>query len=104
MNETPTRARLDERLEDDRTDWGRVDALSEAALERAIQDDPDTFEPGLEWIAKAAVPRPAEAKERITVRLDADMLAWFRRQGRGYQSRINAVLRAYYEAHERGGQ
>jgi uncharacterized protein (DUF4415 family) len=52
------------------------------------------------------VGRPAPAKvnpsrngykERITVRLDADMLAWFRREGRGYQTRINAVLRSYYE-------
>ena len=61
MNETPTRARLGERLEDDRTDWGRVDALSEGELEQAIRDDPDTFDPGTKWIAKAAVPRPAEA-------------------------------------------
>ena len=31
-------------------------------------------------------------------RLDADMLDWFRTQGKGYQTRINAVLRAYYES------
>jgi uncharacterized protein (DUF4415 family) len=36
-------------------------------------------------------------KERVTLRLDADLLAWFRRQGRGYQSRINAILRRHYE-------
>jgi uncharacterized protein (DUF4415 family) len=36
-------------------------------------------------------------KERVTLRLDADLLAWFRGQGRGYQSRINAILRRHYE-------
>ncbi len=59
MNEMPTKARLGERLEGERTDWGRVDALSEAALERAVRDDPDTFGPGAEWIARVAVPRLA---------------------------------------------
>lgn len=38
-------------------------------------------------------------KQSVTIRLDADILAWMKAQGKGYQSRINAVLRAYYEAH-----
>ena len=33
-------------------------------------------------------------------RLDADVLAWLQDQGKGYHSRINAILRAYYEAHQ----
>jgi uncharacterized protein (DUF4415 family) len=103
MSKTLTRTRLGERLEESRTDWKRVDALTEEELIQAIRDDPDTFEVGPEWLRKAAVPRPAKDKERITMRLDADMLAWFRLQGRGYQTRMNAVLRAYYEAHK-GGQ
>jgi uncharacterized protein (DUF4415 family) len=37
-------------------------------------------------------------KTRLGLRIDADVLAWFRRQGRGWQTRMNAVLRAYYEA------
>lgn len=37
-------------------------------------------------------------KKQLTVRLDADVLEWFRAQGRGYQTRMNAVLRAYVEA------
>lgn len=44
--------------------------------------------------------RPVPRKEQLTLRLDADVLAWFRAQGRGYQSRMNAVLKAYKEAHE----
>ena len=38
-------------------------------------------------------------KQQLTIRLDTDVLAWLKDQGKGYQSRINAILRAYYEAH-----
>ena len=38
-------------------------------------------------------------KKQLTIRLDADVLEWLKHQGKGYQSRINAILRAYYEAH-----
>ena len=38
-------------------------------------------------------------KKQVTVRLDSDVLTWLKGQGRGYQTRINAILRAYYEAH-----
>ena len=40
-----------------------------------------------------------ERKKQVTLRLDADVLDWFRAQGRGYQTQINALLRAYVEAH-----
>ena len=40
----------------------------------------------------------APGKKRVTVRLDRDVLAWLQSQGKGYQTRINAILRAYYEA------
>jgi uncharacterized protein (DUF4415 family) len=43
----------------------------------------------------------AENKEQITLRLDADVLAFFRSTGRRYQSRINAALREYMRAHAR---
>lgn len=39
-----------------------------------------------------------ERKKQVTLRLDADVLEWFRAQGRGYQTQINALLRAYVEA------
>ena len=38
-------------------------------------------------------------KKQVTVRLDTDVLMWLKSQGRGYQTRINAILRAYYDAH-----
>ena len=40
-------------------------------------------------------------KRQLTIRLDADVLAWLKAQGKGYQSRINAILRMYYEAHRK---
>lgn len=45
--------------------------------------------------------RPAMRKSQITLRVDSDVLDWFRAKGAGYQSQINAVLRAYKEAHEK---
>ena len=47
--------------------------------------------------ARVVVP---PGKKQLTIRLDADVLAWLQDQGKGYHSRINAILRAYYEAHQ----
>lgn len=44
--------------------------------------------------------KPLPVKEQVTLHVDADVLQWFRVQGKGYQTRINALLRAYMEAHE----
>ena len=41
---------------------------------------------------------PHERKEQIALRLDADVLAWYRAQGRRWQTRMNAVLKAYRDA------
>jgi uncharacterized protein (DUF4415 family) len=38
-------------------------------------------------------------KKLLSIRLDEDVVDWFKAQGKGYQTRINAVLRAYKEAH-----
>jgi uncharacterized protein (DUF4415 family) len=44
--------------------------------------------------------KPIARKEQLTLRIDSDVLEWFRRQGQGYQTKINALLRAYMEAHK----
>ena len=44
---------------------------------------------------------PAENKQQITLRLDADLITFFRATGRRYQSRINAVLREYVQAQKK---
>lgn len=94
------------RLEDRRrgeTDWARVDALTDAEIEAAVAEDPDAA-PLLdeEFWKSAELVMPAGPKERVTLRLDADVLDYFRSAGRGYQTRINAVLRAYVRNRERG--
>lgn len=52
-----------------------------------------------EWFKKAKLVYPEERNKRqVTIRVDNDVINWFKAQGRGYQTRMNAVLRAYYEA------
>ena len=48
---------------------------------------------------KQATLRLPTRKETITMRVDADVLNWFKREGKGYQSRMNAVLKMFVEAH-----
>jgi len=50
------------------------------------------------WMKAAKLPH---AKRQITLRLDAEVLDFFKHGGKRYQSRINAVLRSYVEAHKR---
>lgn len=72
-------------------------ALSDAEASDRARKDPDAGElpPGF-W--DAAQPIEPESKEQITLRLDAEVLRHFRSTGKGYQSRINAVLRSYVRA------
>ena len=76
-----------------RTDWKRVDAMRDEDI-----DFSDIPEQGPEFFANAIL-WPG-TKEQITLRLDPDVLKFFRKQGRGYQTTINAVLRKYMEAQE----
>jgi uncharacterized protein (DUF4415 family) len=84
-----------------KTDWARVDALTEMQLEAAIASDPAWADIPRDWYKHATPYYPKEHKKQVTLRIDPDILAWFKRQGRGYQTRINAALRAFVEAHER---
>ncbi|MBF0166432.1 MAG: BrnA antitoxin family protein [Alphaproteobacteria bacterium] len=81
-----------------KSDWARVDALTDADIEKAIAKDPDAA-PILDedWFRNAEIVFPP-GKSAVSLRLDKDVLSWFKRQGRGYQSRMNAVLRAYMDA------
>lgn len=73
-----------------------------AELAALPDDDIDTSDiPELtdEFWKNARVRYPG-GKERLTVRFDEDMVEWFRSQGKGYQTKMNAVLRSFYEAHK----
>jgi uncharacterized protein (DUF4415 family) len=81
------------------TDWERVDRLQDEDID--LSDLPE-IPP--EKFAQALVRKglkPVVRKSQITLRIDADVLEWFRERGAGYQSQMNAVLRAYKDAHEK---
>ena len=80
-----------------RTDWKRVDALKDNKID--LSDIPELTP---EVFARAVVRRglkPVPPKKQLTIRVDGDVLEWYRRQGPGYQTRINALLRAYMQEH-----
>ncbi len=77
-----------------KTDWRAVDAMTDERIRRGIEKDPDAHPTNEAFWKKAKIVMP-QAKETMTIRLDADVLEWFRKQGKGYQTRINAVLRSY---------
>ena len=84
---------------EDKSDWERVDALTDDDIDQAIADDPDAS-PALDdafW-RNAEILDPRHEKRTITMRVDDDVLDFFKRGGPGYQSRMNAVLRAYVYA------
>ena len=78
------------------SDWTRA-----AAVPVPDGRDPDdAIEPvRMDWVT-TTLPMP-RSKEQLTLRVDADILGWFRAQGRGYQTTINAILRQYVEQQRR---
>ncbi len=83
-----------------RTDWKRIDALTDAEIEHMAAEDEENPATTAEHWATAKVGLPPR-KTRIHASLDADVVDWFKRQGRGYQTRMNAVLRRYMETQSR---
>jgi uncharacterized protein (DUF4415 family) len=80
-----------------KTDWARLRSMKD----RDIVITPEHPEAELRHIVKGIARRglkPAPPKASISLRLDADVLAWFKAHGKGYQSRMNAVLRAFRDA------
>ncbi len=77
---------------EERTDWERLQREEDAGIEP--EKDPDEGE--FDWSRARLVMPPR--KTAISMRIDSDVLSFFRSQGRGYQTRINAVLRSYMNA------
>jgi uncharacterized protein (DUF4415 family) len=84
---------------EDQTDWDRVRALTDEEIEASIDsEDEGTFD----WDkAFAGLPPIGQKKKQVTLRLDQDIVDWFKSQGRGYQTQMNAVLRAWVQGHKR---
>ena len=83
MSKKPTKSdlkRLDA-MKDEEIDYSEIPAFDEAFLRQVEM-------------------KVSPGKKPVSLRLDADVLEWMQGQGKGYQSRINAILRAYCEAHQ----
>jgi len=78
------------------TDWEALSRLSDADIRAGIDSDPDAraTDENFWKDARVVLPKP---KRLVTLRLDSDLLEWLRRES-GYQTRINAILRAYMDA------
>jgi len=84
-------------LKASRTDWKRVRAMKDKDI-RLTAEHPEA---DVKHIVRGIVRRglkPVPPKASIALRIDADVLDWFKAQGPGYQTRINAVLRAFRDA------
>jgi uncharacterized protein (DUF4415 family) len=80
---------------EDRTNWPKVNGTSRAKLEASIRADADDVRGEPDWTkAIMGVPPP---KDHINIRVDHDVLEWFRSTGRGYQTLMNNVLRAFVQ-------
>jgi uncharacterized protein (DUF4415 family) len=77
-----------------KTDWAALDALTDEEIEAAIAKDPDWSD---DWNWGEAVLVIPPKKKAISIRLDEDVLDYFKKEGAGYQQRMNAVLRSYME-------
>ncbi len=83
----------------DETDYKRLEAMKDEDI-----DFSDIPEVPPEMFARGIVRRglkPVKRKKQLTLRVDGDVVEWYQRQGPGYQTRINSLLRAYMEEHRR---
>lgn len=76
-----------------KTDWNRVRRMTDSQID--CSDIPPLDENFWKH-AKLVIP---ENKTKITIFLDTDVLSWLKSKGKGYQTRINSILRTYFRAH-----
>ena len=80
------------------TDWARLDAMTDEEIEASIANDPDWSD---DWNWGDAVLVIPPKKKAISIRVDEDVLDYFKKEGAGYQRRMNAVLRSYMQQKRR---
>jgi len=83
----------------DLTDWKRIDAMKDEDIDFSDIPEitPEMFARAVSRKNFKVIPR----KKQITLRVDGDVVDWYKQQGRGYQTRINSLLRAYMKEHQR---
>jgi len=76
-----------------RSDWAKAAAMTGEEIEASVVSDPDEADMVMDWdSATIEMPQP---KAVLNMRVDQEVLDYFRETGRGYQTRINAVLKSY---------
>lgn len=81
-----------------RSDWEAAQRIPKAEVERLADVEDGSLPEG--WESTVEIGLPAR-KQAVHMRLDADVLDWFRSRGPGYQTRINTVLRSFVQARRR---
>ncbi len=81
-----------------KTDWRRVMAMPQAEVERLADEEEGPLPEGWENTVEIGLPEP---KQAVHIRLDRGVVRWFKALGPGYQTRINAVLKAFVAARQR---
>ncbi len=76
-----------------RTDWKRLEKMSDKDID--FCDIPE-LDASFFRSAKIRMPR---TKKAVSIRLDQDVLDWYKKQGQGYQTLMNAILRTYMQSH-----
>ena len=83
---------------EDRTNWAKANSVTGSKLDASIRADADDVRGEPDWTqAVMGVPAP---KDHINIRVDHDVLQWFRSTGRGYQTLMNNVLRAFVQTRQ----
>ena len=80
------------------TDFARLDKMKDKDIDYsdALAITPEMFAKSI--VRRGLKPR---TKTQLTLRVDSDVLEWYKKQGRGYQTKINLLLRAYMQEHQR---
>ena len=92
-----TAAELKAKRAESRTDLSRLDAITDEELERLVAEDEDERGIQADWTqAKLILP---QAKQSVHLRLDKEIIAFFKSPGKGHISRMQAVLKAFVDAH-----
>ncbi len=97
-----TEAELKARRADSRTDLARVDALTDEELERRIAEDKDELDMNPDWTqARLVLPGP---KKSVHLRLEQEIIDFFKSQGKGHIARMQSVLKTYADTHRQRGK
>jgi uncharacterized protein (DUF4415 family) len=95
MKEKLTVRRSKDGFREGKTDWQAFEKLTDDEIAAAVGNDPDAAPIDVDWSDAELVIPPK--KTAMSIRLDEDIVAFFKELGPGYQTRINAVLRHYMD-------